>query len=133
MASRADVDEGVVARAWLGAELGVDPSTLRQAISKAAAARASLTEGDEKRFSLYSIQRVFLTFLEDATIREERVPNGRGEIVFYNLGKFSQLISDFETIHYHSKPVRKSTARLLIPSIPCRGCLPRRVAGQSVR
>src|SRR5665213_3754208 len=107
MASRADVDEGVVARAWLGAELGVDPSTLRQAIGKAAAARASLTEGDEKRFSLYSIQRVFLTFLEDAAIREERVPNGRGEIVFYNLGKFSQLISDYETIHYHSKPTEK--------------------------
>ena len=34
-------------------------------------------------------------------------PNGRGEIVFYNLGKFSQLISDFETIHYHSKPKEK--------------------------
>jgi DNA helicase-2/ATP-dependent DNA helicase PcrA len=28
-------------------------------------------------------------------------------VVFYNLGKFSQLISDFETIHYHSKPVEK--------------------------
>jgi DNA helicase-2/ATP-dependent DNA helicase PcrA len=27
--------------------------------------------------------------------------------VFYNLGKFSQLITDFETIHYHSKPVEK--------------------------
>ena len=38
---------------------------------------------------------------------EELVPNGRGEIVFYNLGKFSQVISDFETIHYHSKPKEK--------------------------
>ena len=37
-------------------------------------------------------------------IREERVPEGRSEIIFYNLGKFSQLISDFETIRYHSKP-----------------------------
>ena len=35
------------------------------------------------------------------------MPNGRGEIVFYNLGKFSQLISDFETIHFHSKPAEK--------------------------
>ena len=57
--------------------------------------------------SFYSIQRVFLTFLEDAAIREERVPNGRGDIVFYNLGKFSQLISDYETIHYHSRPAEK--------------------------
>jgi DNA helicase II / ATP-dependent DNA helicase PcrA len=35
------------------------------------------------------------------------VPDGRGEIVFYNLGKFSQLVSDFETIHFHSKPQEK--------------------------
>ena len=35
------------------------------------------------------------------------MPNGRGEVVFYNLGKFSQLISDFETIHFHSKPSEK--------------------------
>jgi DNA helicase-2/ATP-dependent DNA helicase PcrA len=40
-------------------------------------------------------------------VREERVPAGRGEVVFYNLGKFSQLISDFETIHYHSEPKEK--------------------------
>ena len=33
--------------------------------------------------------------------------NGRGEVVYYNLGKFSQLISDFEAIHYQSKPVEK--------------------------
>ena len=26
---------------------------------------------------------------------------------FYNLGKFSQAISDFESIHFHSKPVDK--------------------------
>jgi len=30
--------------------------------------------------------------------------NNRGEIAFYNLGKFTQVITDFETIHYHSKP-----------------------------
>jgi DNA helicase-2/ATP-dependent DNA helicase PcrA len=107
MASRVGVDEDAIERAWRAADLGVDPSDLRRAIGKAATARAALTEGEEKRFSLYSIQRVFLTFLEDAAIREERVPNGRGEIVFYNLGKFSQLISDYETIHYHSKPVEK--------------------------
>ena len=28
-------------------------------------------------------------------------------MVFYNLGKFSQVISDFETIHFHSKPAEK--------------------------
>jgi DNA helicase-2/ATP-dependent DNA helicase PcrA len=48
-----------------------------------------------------------MNFLETAGIREELVPNGRGEVVFYNLGKFSQVISDFETIHFHSKPPDK--------------------------
>nr|MBA3404993.1 ATP-dependent helicase [Gemmatimonadaceae bacterium] len=43
-------------------------------------------------------------------IREERAPGGRGEIVFYNLGKFSQLISDFEEIHYKSDPIQKYKA-----------------------
>jgi DNA helicase-2/ATP-dependent DNA helicase PcrA len=107
MAARAGVDEDVVERFWRDADLGLDPSELRRAIAKAAAARASMTEKDEQRFSLYSIQRMFLTFLEEAGVREERVPGGRGEVVFYNLGKFSQLISDYETIHYRSKPVEK--------------------------
>ena len=69
--------------------------------------RQALADPDQKRWGFYSIQRVFLDFLEQAGAREELVPNGRGEIVFYNLGKFSQLISDFETIHYHSKPAEK--------------------------
>src|SRR5439155_22929916 len=63
-------------------------------------------ENPTERFGFYSIQRTFTTFLEQAGVREERIL-GRGEIVFYNLGKFSQLISDFETIHYHSKPKEK--------------------------
>jgi DNA helicase-2/ATP-dependent DNA helicase PcrA len=107
MAGRASVDEDVVERFWREADLGLDSSELRQAIAKAATSRTAMREKDEQRFSLYSIQRMFLTFLEEAGVREERVPNGRGEIVFYNLGKFSQLISDYETIHYHSKPTEK--------------------------
>ena len=107
MAGRPGIDEQTVGRAWLDAGLGQDPTELRRAIANAAAAKASLGEFDQKRWGLYSIQRLFLTFLEDAGVREERVPDGRGEVVFYNLGKFSQLISDFETIHYHSKPAEK--------------------------
>ncbi len=107
MASREGVDQGAVERTWQNANLGLDPADLRRAIENAARARASLTEPDQKRWGLYSIQRLFLGFLEDAGVREERVPADRGEIVFYNLGKFSQLISDFETIHFHSKPAEK--------------------------
>ena len=101
------VDEAAVESAWNGANLGLDRAALQSAIQGAAAAKSALTDPDQKRWGQYSIQRVFLNFLEQAGIREERVPDGRGEVVFYNLGKFSQLISDFETIHYQSKPVEK--------------------------
>jgi DNA helicase-2/ATP-dependent DNA helicase PcrA len=107
IADRPGVDAAALKAAWEAARLGLDPAALDQAIAGAAAAKAALTEPDQKRWGQYSIQRVFLNFLDQAGVREERVPGGRGEVVFYNLGKFSQVISDFETIHYHSKPVEK--------------------------
>lgn len=100
-------DEAAVEQAWLAAGLGLDPDALRSALLGAAADKAALTDPDQKRWGQYSIQRVFLNFLERAGVREEQVPNGRGEVVFYNLGKFSQVISDFESIHFHSKPAEK--------------------------
>ncbi|MBN1459388.1 MAG: ATP-dependent helicase, partial [Armatimonadetes bacterium] len=107
MADRPAVDVAVVRTAWEAARLGTDPNLLDRAIAGAVAAKAALTDPEQKRWGQYSIQRVFLNFLDTARIREELVPGGRGEVVFYNLGKFSQVISDFETIHYQSKPVEK--------------------------
>lgn len=60
-----------------------------------------------KRFGLYNLQRLFLDFLEKIGFSEDRVPDGRGEVAYYNLGKFSQVISDFEQINFHSDPQRK--------------------------
>jgi DNA helicase-2/ATP-dependent DNA helicase PcrA len=88
---------------WGAANLGASAHDLSRAILSVKKFREAL-ENPTERFGFYSIQRTFLTFLDEAGIREERVPEGRGDIIFYNLGKFSQLISDFETIHYHSKP-----------------------------
>ena len=102
-----DVDAAGVEQAWINAGLGLEPEALRAAIAGAAAAKAALTDPDQKRWGQYSIQRVFLNFLERMGLREELVPDARGEVVFYNLGKFSQVISDFETIHYQSKPSEK--------------------------
>ena len=58
---------------------------------------------------------VYLDFLEQLQIREETVPSAdgsstRGELVFYNLGKFSQAISDFEQINFRSDPQNKYSA-----------------------
>jgi len=64
--------------------------------------------GPVMRADLY-LQKLYLDFLERLELREERIrtQSGRtGEIVFYNLGKFRQVISDFETINFHSAPNR---------------------------
>jgi DNA helicase II / ATP-dependent DNA helicase PcrA len=106
MAGRLALDDAALEELWLDAGLGIASTDVRRAITSAAASRSNFDNPTE-RFGFYSIQRTFQTFLNDAGVREEKVPNGRGEIVFYNLGKFSQLISDFETIHYHSKPKEK--------------------------
>jgi DNA helicase II / ATP-dependent DNA helicase PcrA len=55
------------------------------------------------------LQRVYLDFLAAVGIREESIDadttNPRtGEVVYYNLGKFSNVISDFEQINFHSNP-----------------------------
>ena len=62
-----------------------------------------------QRHSVYNIQRLYLDFLEALEIREENLPGDavRGELVFYQLGKFSQVISDFEQIHFVSEPKSK--------------------------
>ena len=101
------VDEAEVEHAWTNAGLGLEAEALCAAVEGAAAAKAALTDPDQKRWGQYSIQRVFLNFLERAGLREELVPDGRGAVVFYNLGKFSQVISDFEAIHFQSKPSEK--------------------------
>ena len=101
------VDEAGVEQAWINAGVGLEADALNAAVEGAAAAKAALTDPDQKRWGQYSIQRVFLNFLERAGLREELVPDGRGEVVFYNLGKFSQVISDFEAIHFQSKPSEK--------------------------
>jgi DNA helicase-2/ATP-dependent DNA helicase PcrA len=61
------------------------------------------------RWGVYNIQRVYLDFLEALELREEQVPgpHGRGELVFYQLGKFSQAISDFEQIYFNTAPADK--------------------------
>ena len=107
IADRPGVDSATLKTAWETAHLGIDPAVLDQAIKGAAFAKAALTDPDQKRWGQYSIQRVFLNFLDQAGVREELIPDVRGEVVFYNLGKFSQVISDFETIHFHSKPAEK--------------------------
>ncbi len=103
------VGSAEVIDAWFAANLGIDRQTLTDAMRVLDEAR-DFSKGE--RWGSYSIQRTFLTFLEAVNFREESVPPSpagapRGEVVLYNLGKFSQLISDFEQINFQSDPARK--------------------------
>jgi len=101
-----ELDESGLHELWLEANLIPDPRDWPDAI-------AVLEEGRDfdrgQRWGVYNIQRVFLDFLERLKLREENVPGqpGRGELVFYQLGKFSQVISDFEQIYFNSSPKAK--------------------------
>ncbi len=115
MAKRPSVDRKLLKKAWLDADLGITPKALDAGLDRVVAARAELGSADQKRWALYSIQRQYREFLDVIELREEKIPDApsgakRGEIVFYNLGKFSQIISDFEEIYFHSDPPEKYTS-----------------------
>jgi DNA helicase-2/ATP-dependent DNA helicase PcrA len=101
------IDEATLRAAWQRADLGIAPAALNAAINGAANARRDMKNAAVGQFKVYNLQRQFIAFIEACELREERVPNGHGEIAFYNLGKFSQAISDFESINFHSNPVEK--------------------------
>jgi|694.fasta_scaffold49926_4 DNA helicase-2/ATP-dependent DNA helicase PcrA len=98
-----------VVTAWADARVGVDQAVVRTAVGVLDGAK-DFRRGD--RWGSYNIQRTFLNFLEAIDLREEDVQlaadgSPRGELILYNLGKFSQLISDFEQINFHSEPASK--------------------------
>lgn len=63
----------------------------------------------KKRHPVYNIQRLYLDFLEALDMREDTLPGdpARGQLVFYQLGKFSQVISDYEQIYFTTEPKSK--------------------------
>lgn len=65
--------------------------------------------GASRRHAVYNIQRLYLDFLESLEMREGSLPGDatRNELVFYQLGKFSQVISDFEQIYFTTEPAAK--------------------------
>lgn len=91
---------------WEEADLLPEPGRWQRAVAVLEKGR-DFDRGD--RWGVYNIQRVYLDFLEALEMREETVPGAevRGELVFYQLGKFSQAISDFEQIYFNTAPADK--------------------------
>lgn len=98
------IDESQLRGSWLDANVGLSPSDLDAGV-EFLNVQKQWARGE--RWAAYNLQRTYLTFLEAVRLREERIPEQRGEIVYYNLGKFSQVISDYEQIHFQSDPKTK--------------------------
>lgn len=99
-------DRDDVLRAWSDAHLLPAGSSMDRAFAVLDAG-ADFNRGEA--WSTYNIQRLYLDVLEALGIREDTIPGDavRAELVFYQLGKFSQAISDFEAIHFSSAPKDK--------------------------
>jgi len=92
--------------AWQAANVGVTHAEIGAAFNWLDQEKADWPTRWKK--TDYSLQKTYMGLLEKLNVRESRVPPGgtghvgRAEIVFYNLGMFSQLIADYETIHFLS-------------------------------
>ena len=83
------IDECDLEAAWQRTNIQLNQTSLRYAINNASKTREILIDPNQTRKKRYSIHLVFMEFINDAGIREEEVPDNQGEIVFFNLGKFS--------------------------------------------
>jgi len=84
--------------------LGLTPTQIQNGLAFLHQRKSWLDDDDNAQLFL---QRFYLDFLETIELREDNIPTvgGRtGEIIFYNLGKFSQVIADYEQIHFKSYP-----------------------------
>jgi DNA helicase-2/ATP-dependent DNA helicase PcrA len=102
-----------VAQAWRTAKLGLSKEDIDRGLDIARGNRDRVVSGTD-RFGIYNLQRSFLDFLTAIELREEKIEgaspshaHSRAEVVYYNLGKFSEVISDFEQINFQSAPAQK--------------------------
>lgn len=101
-----EIDEADLRAAFAVSDLLADPSLLARGI-RILQSGADFARGD--RWGTYNIQRLYLDVLEAMDIRESTIPGtpARAELVMYQLGKFSQVISDYEAIYFASSPEQK--------------------------
>ncbi len=60
----------------------------------------------KKYYGDFVLQKIYHDFLRKLSIMDNP-KNDKAEIILYNLGKFSQVIQDFETIHFATLPKNK--------------------------
>lgn len=102
------IDKSVLQMYWQTLSTKIDTDELNQAI----AYLDTKMPKKDMYYEAFIIQDIYMTFIEKAGISEETFETDEDdalgynseEIVFYNLGMFSQIINDFETIYFKTDP-----------------------------
>lgn len=106
------VDKTVLVDSWLGISPNIDSSRLDSAIDWLDRQKPK----SNTYYEAFILQTIFQDFLYRAGVREDIFIDdhvnavadyGSEEVIFYNLGMFSQIINDFETIYFKSSPLNK--------------------------
>lgn len=107
-----DIEEEVLKIYWTS----VTPQVKSEDIDEAIAWLNKKIPKPKMYFATFNLQEIFWTFLEKSKLSEEVfldknhkgvVGNEINEVIYYNLGMFSQMINDFESIHFKDKPTFK--------------------------
>jgi DNA helicase-2/ATP-dependent DNA helicase PcrA len=112
-----------VQTALLDTDFGLDKRRLEAGAKYLETTRAAIQSGHRGDPSLV-LQRVYLKLLTELGIREDtlarsnrprsdgekQVAQQRAEVIFYNLGQFSQVIADFEQIYFDEAPTERFRA-----------------------
>ncbi|MFO0608959.1 MAG: ATP-dependent DNA helicase [Polyangiales bacterium] len=96
--------------AWRDASLGAGAAGIDALVAYLAERRSALcadAPDDRTGWSELGLQRTWLGALGALQLREEAVPGGRGEEVFFNLGRFSRVLDDFESLHAQRPPLAR--------------------------
>lgn len=111
------VDENTLLECWIAIHDAVNSSKIQEAIEYL----KSKYPEDNKYYERFNLQDIYHTFLDISSINEEDFSekgccNSSGykseEVIFYNLGMFSQIINDFETIYFKAEGPHKLSAFL---------------------
>ncbi|MGH3494159.1 MAG: 3'-5' exonuclease, partial [Sciscionella sp.] len=94
-------DAQAVIDMWLAADLGLSERLVRLAVR--VLDKAMMWDAS-RPWDSTTLQGTFLEFLEAVGLREEGIPGDRGELVYYNLGRFSTAIGDYERIYLTATP-----------------------------
>lgn len=99
-----DIDERILKDSWRNINFKLETKALNRAVK-------NLDEYKNLKSDYYYsfiLQEVFHQFINDLDLKEkEDERNNKLEIILYNMGKFSQVIDDFEHIHFKDRPEKK--------------------------